>query len=115
MSTTLYLAPLWLLEYGASLVVIVLTLLAWRESRALVSRDPENALWLFLNWLSIVFVIFAFSHFISHGLQDLVFYSDYTHITDIKRVFGGFDTIIYVTIGTIIFFFHRIQRLYRRM
>ena len=32
-----------------------------------------------------------------------------------QRAFGGFDTIIYVTIAAIIFFFHRIQRLYRRM
>ena len=80
-----------------------------------MARDPENALWLFLNWLTIVFVIFGFTHLISHGLQDLMFYSDYPHLGDVKRIFGGFDTIIYVTIATIIFFFHRIQRLYRRM
>ncbi len=29
--------------------------------------------------------------------------------------FGGFDSVIYVTIAAVIFFFHRIQRLYRRM
>jgi len=111
----LYLAPLWLLGYAASLLVILLTLMALRESRILVARDPENALWLFLNRLALVFAIFGFNHIISHGLQDLITYWDYPHLDIARRIFSGFDTIIYVTAATIIFFFHRIQRLYRRM
>ncbi|MCX5890949.1 MAG: HAMP domain-containing sensor histidine kinase [Deltaproteobacteria bacterium] len=112
---SLYLAPLWILEYAASVSVIILTCLALRQSRILVARDPENALWLFLNWLAIVFVIFGFTHLISHGLQDLIGYWDHPQLGEVRRIFGGFDTIIYVTVATITFFFHRIQRMYRRM
>ncbi len=112
---SLYLAPLWLLEYAASVLVIILTLMAWRESRVLVARDPENALWLFLNWLAIVFVAFGFTHITSHGLQDLIAYWNHPELSDTRRIFGGFDTIIYVTVAALTFFFHRIQRMYRRM
>ena len=112
---SLYLAPLWILEYAAAVSVIIFTCLALRQSRILVARDPENALWLFLNWLAIVFVIFGFTHIISHGLQDLIGYWDHPQLGEVRRIFGGFDTIIYVTVATITFFFHRIQRMYRRM
>ncbi len=111
----LYLAPLWLLKYTASLLVIALTLMALRESLGLVARDPENALWLFLNWLALVLVIFGFNHIIANGLQDLITYGDYPRLDTARRIFSGFEAIIFVTMATIIFFFHRLQRLYRRM
>jgi len=111
----LYLAPLWVLGYAASLLVILLTLMALRESRVLVARDPENALWLFLNWLALVFVIFSFIQIISRILQDLITYWDYPNLDIAYRIFNGFNSIIFVTAATIILFFHRIQRLYRRM
>ena len=52
---TLPLAPLWILEYLSALIVLILTILSLRLSRRLVDQDPENALWLFLNWLAIAF------------------------------------------------------------
>jgi len=112
---TLPLAPLWILEYAVSVIVIIFALMALRESRKLMARDPENALWLFINWLAIVFAIFGFTHLISHSLQDLIGYWDHPELDLARRIFGGFDTVIYVTIAAITFFFHRIQRLYRRM
>ena len=112
---SLPLAPLWILEYLSSLIVLILTLLSLRLSRRLVDQDPENALWLFFNWLAIAFVIFSITHMISHSLHDLIAYWDLPNLALIQRVFGGFDTVIYVVIAAIILFFHRIQRLYRRM
>jgi signal transduction histidine kinase len=109
------LAPLWILEYAASVLVFIFALLALRLSYRLVAQDPENALWLFLNWLAIVFLIFSLTHMISHSLQDLIGYWNFPNLGLIRRVFGGFDTVIYVAIAAITLFFHRIQRLYRRM
>jgi signal transduction histidine kinase len=109
------LAPLWILEYLSYALVIVLAYLSFRVSKRLVRRDPENALWLFLNWLCMVFLLFAFTHIISHALQDIMVYMDYPNLAAAHRVVGGVDTIIYVVIAAITLFFHRIQRLYRRM
>ena len=109
------LAPLWLLEIFASAAVIVFSILSWRLSKRLVSRDPENALWLFVNWLCIAFVFFSILHVVAHFLLEIVAYWNLPNMAHWQRAFGGFDSVIYVTIAAIIFFFHRIQRLYRRM
>jgi signal transduction histidine kinase len=109
------LAPLWLLDFLCSVIVIVFCVLSLRISKRLVRKDPENALWLFINWLCIAFVFFSVLHLVAHFFLEVVAYWNLPNWTPAQRVFGGFDTIIYVTIAAIIFFFHRIQRLYRRM
>ena len=63
------LLPLWLIEYAGGVVVVIFTCLAWRYSRQLMTEDPENALWLFLNLLAMAFVLFAISHLFSHFIQ----------------------------------------------
>jgi signal transduction histidine kinase len=113
---TLPLLPLWLAGILGSFLVIVFTWMAYAVSRHLMHEDPENALWLFLNWMCLAFLIFSISHFISHTIQDLIRFEYYNgRLNVLKRIFGGFDSIIYVAIATITLFFHRIQRLYRRM
>ena len=109
------LAPLWILEFLSSLIVLILNFLSLRLSRRLVDQDPENALWLFFNWLAIAFFIFSITHLISHTLHDLITYWKLPNLALVQRIFGGFDTVVYVVIAAIILFFHRIQRLYRRM
>jgi signal transduction histidine kinase len=112
---TLPLAPLWILEYLVAFIVLILNILSLRLSRRLVDQDPENALWLFFNWLAIAFLIFSITHLISHTLHDLITYWNLPNLALVQRIFGGFDTVVYVTIAAITLFFHRIQRLYRRM
>jgi signal transduction histidine kinase len=109
------LAPLWVLEFLCSTIVLILAILSLRLSYRLVDQDPENALWLFLNWLAIALVIFSVTHITSHTLHDLIAYWNLPNLALIQRIFGGFDTVIYVVIASITLFFHRIQRLYRRM
>jgi signal transduction histidine kinase len=109
------LAPLWILEYLCSFTVLILNIFSLRLSQRLVNQDPENALWLFLNWLAIAFMIFSVTHMIDHAVMDLITYWNLPNLALAQRLFGGFDTVVYVTIAAIIFFFHRVQRLYRRM
>lgn len=115
MMLTLPLAPLWFLEILGSAVVIILSLLSLRLSKRLVSRDPENALWLFLNWIAMAFVILSIFHTASRFLLEVIGYWNLPNLAGWQRAFGGIDTIIYVAIAAITLFFHRIQRLYRRM
>jgi signal transduction histidine kinase len=114
--STLPLLPIWLAGMIGSVLVVVFTWMAYAVSRRLIYDDPENALWLFLNWMCLAFFIFSLSHLISHSIQDVIRFQHYnSHMEVLKRIFGGFDSIIYVAIATITLFFHRIQRLYRRM
>jgi signal transduction histidine kinase len=112
---TLPLAPLWILEVLCSVIVIIFSVLSLKISERLMRRQPENALWLFLNWLCIAFVVFSVLHFVAHCLLEGVGYWNLPNFAEAQRLFGGFDTVVYVVIAAITLFFHRIQRLYRRM
>jgi len=113
---SLPLFPLWLVQILGAALVIVFSVLSLRITRRLMARDPENALWLFLDWLTVAFVIFSCTHAVSHFTQNLIsYYGESETLWRIRRVFGGFDSIVYVVIAAITLFFHRIQRLYRRM
>ncbi len=108
--------PLWLIEYVGGLVVVLFTCLAWRYSRQLMAKDPENALWLFLNLMAMAFIFFAVSHLFSHFIQDTIrFRGSSPTLVMLRRVLGGIDSIVYVAIATITLFFHRMRRLYLRM
>ncbi|MEW6658674.1 MAG: HAMP domain-containing sensor histidine kinase [Thermodesulfobacteriota bacterium] len=110
------LLPIWIVQVLGSLAVIVFSWLSLRITRRLMARDPENALWLFLDWLAVCFVIFSTTHTVSHCLQVIIkHYGESQSLWVLRRIFGGFDSSIYVVIAAITLFFHRVQRLYHRM
>ena len=110
------LLPIWIVQALGSLAVIIFSWLSLRITRRLMARDPENALWLFLDWLTICFVIFSTTHTVSHCLQAVIqYYGESQSLWVLRRIFGGFDSSIYVVIAAITLFFHRVQRLYHRM
>ena len=112
---TIPLVLIWILEILVSVIVIVLSWLTLRTSAQSLAQDPENALWLFLNWLSLAFLIFACTHLISFITQNLISYYHLTTLEPAQGIFGGLDTVAYVVIAAITLFFHRIQRIYRHM
>ncbi|MDD2903205.1 MAG: HAMP domain-containing sensor histidine kinase [Syntrophales bacterium] len=112
---TVPLALIWILEALASVLVIALTWLTLRISAKSLAQDPENALWLFLNWLSIAFLAFACTHLISYTTRNLIIYFHFHQLALVEGIFGGLDTVTYVVIGAITLFFHRIQRIYLHM
>ena len=108
--------PIWVLEYVGGVVVFIFTLLGWRYSRRLMAQDPENALWLFFNWLAISFVVFSCTHIVSHLVQDLArLHGSSSTLDMLRRLMGGIDSIVYVAIATITLFFSRLRALYHRM
>ena len=112
---TIPLIFIWIIEAVASVMVLVLCWLSVRISAASLAQDPENALWLFLNWLSMAFMVFAFTHPISYAAQNLSSYFHFGRLELVQGIFGGLDTATYVVIGAITLFFHRVQRIYRHM
>ncbi len=110
------LLPIWIVQVLGSLSVLVFSVLSLRITRRLMARDPENALWLFLDWLTVCFVIFSITHAISHCTQEFInYYQESDFLWILRRIFGGFDSSVYLVIAAITLFFHRVQRLYRRM
>jgi len=102
-------------EVFLAIIVIVLGHRALSISAKSLAQDPENPFWLFLNWLTVVFVIFAYTHLASFITFSLGKYVHVPALAVAHGIFGGLDAVTYVVIAAIILFFHRIQRIYRHM
>jgi signal transduction histidine kinase len=106
---------LFIFEVLLSIIVIILGHRALSISAKSLAQDPENPFWLFLNWLVLVFVIFAYTHLASFLTSS---FSKFIHVPALalaQGIFAGLDAVTYVVIAAIILFFHRIQRIYRHM
>jgi signal transduction histidine kinase len=106
---------LFIFEVLLSIIVIILGHRALSISAKSLAQDPENPFWLFLNWLILVFVIFAYAHLASFITFSLSKYIHAPALVLAHGIFGGLDAVTYVVIAAIILFFHRIQRIYRHM
>ena len=106
---------IWIFEIIASVIVIGLSWLALRISSRSLAQDPENALWLFLNWLSLAFLVFACTHLISFTAQSLISFFHFPALDWVQGISGSLDIVAYVFVAAITLFFHRIQRIYHHM
>jgi signal transduction histidine kinase len=114
--TTLPAFPIWLVDMVGSALVVILSLAAFSNSRALRSRAPENALWVFLYWLTLALVIFGISRALGHILRHVLIFAGHEAVWDQVRPYaGGLNAILSIIIASVTLFFHDIQMLYRRM
>ncbi|MFH1595565.1 MAG: HAMP domain-containing sensor histidine kinase [Pseudomonadota bacterium] len=113
---TLPIFPLIIVDILGSALVLVLSGAAFSRSRRLLARDPENALWLFLYWLTLALVAFGVSRALGHiGGHILVFADQGAWWNQLRPYSGGLNAILSIVIASVILFFHNIQKLYRRM
>jgi len=108
--------PLVLSDILGSALVLLLGCAAFSCSRKLLAWDPENALWLFLYWLTLAFLAFGLSRAVGHIIGHiLVFAGQESLSSQILPYSGGFNAILSIVIASVTLFFHNIQRLYHRM
>ncbi len=113
---TLPLLPIWIMDFLGGAIIILLAGLSFWKARQLMAQDPENALWLFLSWLSLALLAYAVMHSLVLMLAHVFDLAGQLGTWRKLEPFGGMvDTIIFVIIASITLFFHSIQRLYRRM
>lgn len=112
---TLSLLPLKIVDILGSALVLFLGWASLNLARRAKSKDPENALWLFLYWLSLAFFTFSLSRAFGHILGHVLVFSGLEKTWEqIRPYSGGLNSIISVTVASIILFFHHIQKLYYR-
>jgi signal transduction histidine kinase len=108
--------PLYLVDILGSALVLLLSVAAFSRSRRLLARDRENALWLFLFWLTLALLAFGISRALGHILGHiLVFAGQEAWWSQVRPYSGGLNAIFSIVIASITLFFHHIQKLYRRM
>jgi len=113
---TLPISPLLLVDILGSALVLVLSWAAFINTRKLLANDPENALWLFLYWLTLALVAFGISRALGHIVGHiLVFAGQEALWRQLRPYSGGLNAILSIVIASVTLFFHNIQKLYRRM
>lgn len=110
------LTPSLLVDMLGSALVIILALLCFLTVRHLLRQEPENALWIFLFWLSTALVVFALSRSAGHIAQHVLILSGYQQVWKaLSPVSGALNTFTFVLIASVTVFFQHFQRIYRRM
>ena len=105
-----------LIDIVGSGLVLILSWAAFRRCRHLVARDMDNALWLFLYWLSLALLAFGVSRALGHIVGHLLIYAGQEALwKQVRPYSGGLNAIISIIVASVTLFFHNIQRLYRRM
>ncbi|MGQ9920796.1 MAG: sensor histidine kinase [Desulfobacca sp.] len=110
------LAPSLLVDMVGSALAIILAILCVGTVRQLLRQESENALWIFLFWLSTALAVFAISRSVGHIAQHLLTLAGYRHIWQVlSPLSGATNTITFILIASVTVFFHHFQRIYRRM
>ncbi len=110
------LTPSLLVDMVGSALAIILAVLCLGKVRQLLRQEPENALWIFLFWLSTALAVFAISRSVGHIAQHLLILTGYRHIWLALSPFSGaINTFTFILIASVTVFFHHFQRIYHRM
>ncbi len=110
------LLPSLLVDMVGSALAIILAALCLAKVRQLLRQEPENALWIFLFWLSTALAVFAISRSVGHIAQHLLIMAGYRHIWQALSPFSGaINTFTFILIASVTVFFHHFQRIYHRM
>jgi|UniRef100_A0A7V6A3K1 signal transduction histidine kinase len=108
--------PILLVDMIGSALVILLSWAVFTNSRTLLDRDPENALWLFFYWLTLALLLFGISRALGHLIGHLLVFAGQGEIWgQIRPYTGGLNAILSIIIASVTLFFQAIQKLYRRI
>jgi len=110
------LLPTIIVDMAGSALVIILAAGCLLVVRRLLRQEPENALWIFLFWLSTALAVFAISRASGHIAQHVLILSGYPQVWKaLSPLSGALNTFTFILIASVTVFFHHFQRIYRRM
>ena len=108
--------PIRLIDVGGAIMMIVLSFWCLNDVRRLKQKDPTNIMWEFLMWICYGFALFAISRSVGHILKQVVLFFRQDTLWEAMRPFsGGINTMLFVTVASVILFFERIWGFYRQV
>ncbi|WP_449244225.1 sensor histidine kinase [Desulfobacca acetoxidans] len=110
------LTPVLFVDIIGSLLVMTLAGLSFITARRLLRREPDNATWIFLFWLSLALMTFAISRSLGHILSHTLIMAEHPEIWGILAPFSGsLNTFTFILITSVTAFFYHFRRIYQRM
>ena len=100
--------PILLVDMAGSVAMVIIALLALNKARQLRELDTDNAIFLYLLWISMGFTIFAVSRSFSHILKQFLVLTgnpDIWHV--ISPYTGAVNTVSFMLVGLITLFFNQ--------
>lgn len=110
------LTPALVVDILGSALAIVLAVMCFATVRRLLDREPDNALWIFLFWVSTALGVFAVSRAIGHIAKHVFILAGYPQVwKTLSPYSGAINTFTFILIASVMVFFQHFQRIYRRM
>ncbi|PLX50069.1 MAG: PAS domain-containing sensor histidine kinase [Desulfobulbaceae bacterium] len=116
MSNGLPLLPIYLVDFGGSLLMIVLALSALRHAIRLVRMEKDNVLWTYILWLSGALVTFSISRSVAHVLKYVLVLTGYPEIwSQLSPFCGGLNSLILVSIAVLTNYYYNMHNVIKRI
>ena len=108
--------PIRIIDFGGAIMMIFLSFRCLNDVRRLKQKDPTSIMWEFLMWICYGFALFAISRSVGHILKQVVLLFKQDSLWEAIRPFsGGINTMLFVTVASIMLFFERIWGFYRQV
>jgi two-component system NtrC family sensor kinase len=97
--------PIWTVDVGGSLLMIVFSFLCVYYAMELRQGDPQNIVWTYLLWVSIALAIFAISRSLGHIVKQLLIITHRQSIWEQLRPYSGaINSLAFMVVGAVTLF-----------
>jgi PAS domain S-box-containing protein len=105
--------PIWIVDVGGSVLMIVLAFVCVSYVRRLRRRDTENIVWAYMLWVCLALALFAVSRSVGHIVKQMLIISGHQAAWSlIKPYSGAINSFAFVMVGAVTLFFERTWTLY---
>lgn len=104
--------PILAVDVLGSVAMIVISLLCLNKARIMREKDTENAVFLYLLWISTGFAVFAVSRSFGHILKQFLVLTGNADTWYILSPYsGGVNTVSFIVVGAVTLFFNQSWRI----
>jgi signal transduction histidine kinase len=108
--------PILITDIAGTILFIILAALGLLESSRLYRRDRDNALWSYMIWLSISYLVYSISRAFGQIAQHFLIATERNDIWQVIQPYSGsLNTVALLGVGVVSLFFIRTYQIYLKM
>lgn len=116
MNIPLSLFPVYFIDVTGSLSMVVLSIIAFFYANKLTKLDPQSVFGSYLFWLCLAMMAFATSRGFGHIVKFLLMLTGHDELwRQIAPISGGLNTITFISITTLTFYFPNVRLINKRV
>ena len=106
--------PIWVVDVGGSLLMIIFSFLCVSYALRLKGRDPQNIVWTYLMWVSLALAVFAVSRSMGHIIKQLLIVTGRQSVWTLLQPYSGsVNSLAFMAVGAVTLFFERTWTIYQ--